>query len=192
MAFDASWWEEHYRSAEGEGHHGPGPWLADEVGGLTPGTALDAGCGTGGAAIWLAQQGWTVTAVDVSGTAVERARARAAEQSPEVTLRLTWLVADLSTWEPTNPFDLVVTQYVHPDTGFEVFVGRLAECVAPGGTLFVAGHDHADSHSAAQAPQDASIDAQAVAGVLDPEEWQVVTAETRAGRDVVVNARRTA
>lgn len=192
MTFDAQWWEAHYRSAEDTEHgqhDGPGPWLAEELGGLPRGTALDAGCGTGGAAIWLAQQGWEVTAVDVAATAVERARAGASAQPPAVSARLTWLVADLTTWQPATVFDLVVSQYVHPETGFGPFVTRLAARVAPGGTLFVAGHDHTDQHSAARAPQDASIEPASVVAVLDPRQWQVVTAGSR-GHDVVVTARR--
>jgi SAM-dependent methyltransferase len=202
-AFTGDWWEEHYRSTESteQGGHQPGPQLVAEVTGLGPGTALDAGCGTGADAVWLAGLGWEVTAVDISATAVDRARTEAGRLAPDVAGLVTWLVADVTTWEPASPFDLVVSQYVHPDTTFEAFVSRLAGCVAPGGTLLVAGHDHGDRHAATHAPQDASIDPVAVAAVLDPHEWQVETAETRprqvrrAGaevtmRDVVVKARR--
>lgn len=49
-----------------------------EQGKISRGTALDIGCGTGANAVYLAQQGFEVTAVDISPTAIERARTRAA------------------------------------------------------------------------------------------------------------------
>lgn len=188
-AFDSQWWEHHYQeNASGPGQ--PNSQLVAELSGLTPGTALDAGCGTGADAVWLARQGWEVTAVDVSPTAV----ARAEGQEPE---RVSWVVADMTVWEPPTQYDLVISQYVHPDMPFGEFVSRLARAVAPGGTLFVVGHDHADSHSAAHAPAQASITIEAVTGSLRAELWDVEVAEarTRQGKhgfleDVVVKAHR--
>ncbi len=52
----------------------PNGRLAAEVADLTPGRALDVGCGEGADAIWLARRGWTVTAIDISDVAVGRAR----------------------------------------------------------------------------------------------------------------------
>src|SRR5215208_437768 len=66
-------WEDHYRRRERVWSGRPNPVLVDVVGSLRPGTALDLGCGEGGDAIWLARQGWRVTAVDVSATALDRA-----------------------------------------------------------------------------------------------------------------------
>ncbi len=116
--------------------------------------------------------------------------------------RISWVVADLTVWSPPGQYDLVVSQYVHPDLPFGEFVARLAQAVAPGGTLLVVGHDHADTHSAAHAPQPASIGPDAVVGALDPGQWDVTVAETRTrqvtrGRseltmsDLVVKAHRT-
>jgi trans-aconitate methyltransferase len=188
-AFDADWWEQHYQG-HGTGHHAPGRHLVAELADEEPGTALDAGCGTGADAVWLANRGWRVTAVDVSPTAVESARRRAGG------LDIEWRVADVNTWEPPQRYDLVVSQYVHPGIPFDQFVGRLADAVADGGLLFVAGHDHADRHSAEHAPADASVGTATITGALD-EGWAIEVAETRAreveGRtmhDVVVKARR--
>jgi 2-polyprenyl-3-methyl-5-hydroxy-6-metoxy-1,4-benzoquinol methylase len=196
-AFSAAWWEQHYRD-HGSGQATPSPHLAAEVVDLPAGLALDAGCGAGADARWLAEQGWTVTAVDVSPTVVRAAEERTAAESPELVGRITWIAADLTTWEAPERYDLVVSQYVHPDIPFADFVRRLAAAVAPGGTLLVAGHDHGDAHSSAHAPLDASVSPEAIASVLDGASWRVDAAERRtvtlAGphprQDVVVVARR--
>jgi len=200
-AFDPQWWEEHYRE-HGSGPALPGPQLVAEVAGLPPGSALDAGCGNGAGAVWLAQQGWAVTAVDVSATVVAQARGRA-EGEEGVADRSTWVVADLVDWVPPRAFDLVVSQYVHPTVPFGRFVARLAEAVAPGGTLVVVGHDHADEHSARHAPTSPAVGLEAMTAPLGEEQWQVETAETRSRprpthhgadpglmHDVVLRARR--
>jgi 2-polyprenyl-3-methyl-5-hydroxy-6-metoxy-1,4-benzoquinol methylase len=199
-AFDAQWWEEHYREAE-PGDGPASPLLAEELEDLPTGTALDAGCGTGAHAIWLAEKGWEVTALDVSATAIGHAERRAREGNPEAAARITWGVADLTTWQAPRPYDLVVSLYVHPGVPFPEFVARLTRAVAPGGTLLVAGHDHDDEHSQAHAPEDSSIGAESVVASLSSAEWEVQVAESRTRqvrrgeteltmRDVVVKARR--
>src|SRR5215212_1558411 len=70
-------WEDRYRRRRPVWSGRPNPVLVDVVGSLRPGTALDLGCGEGGDAIWLARQGWRVTAVDISTTALDRAAADA-------------------------------------------------------------------------------------------------------------------
>jgi SAM-dependent methyltransferase len=188
-AFGSQWWERHHQeNASGPGQ--PNPQLVAELTGLPPGTALDAGCGNGADAVWLARQGWEVTAIDISPTAVARAESRQE--------RISWVVADMTTWEPPTQYDLVISQYVHPDMPFGEFVARLAQAVAPGGTLFVVGHDHADGHSAAHAPEKASIAIDTVTGALSTGLWDVEVAEVRTRHgssrltfeDVVVKARR--
>lgn len=80
-------WDQRYRS-------GDAPWDSGlpsrelkrvlEEQGLKPCRALELGCGSGTNAVFLAQQGFSVTAVDVSNVALERARQRAAEAGVEV------------------------------------------------------------------------------------------------------------
>src|SRR5690242_12796755 len=91
--FGPQWWEQHHqdRHDHHDHHSSPGPQLVAEVAGLPAGTALDAGCGRGADAVWLARQGWRVTAVDVSPTAVRDAEARAGDLAPGIE----WVVADL-------------------------------------------------------------------------------------------------
>ena len=68
----------------------PNGRLLAEVADLAPGRALDVGCGEGVDAIWLAQRGWTVTAIDISTVAIGRAREAAARAGAEVQ----WVCAD--------------------------------------------------------------------------------------------------
>ena len=70
----AGFWEERYASADAVWSGRVNATLAEVVSTLAVGRALDLGCGEGGDAIWLAQQGWQVTAVDVSPTAIARCR----------------------------------------------------------------------------------------------------------------------
>jgi 2-polyprenyl-3-methyl-5-hydroxy-6-metoxy-1,4-benzoquinol methylase len=177
-AFGPQWWEHHYREHAAK-HGSPSPQLVAEVTGLPAGSALDAGCGRGADALWLARQGWRVTAVDVAPTAVDDARDFAAHHEPDLAARISWIVADLTTWQPPTRYDLVVSQYVHPAMPFNDFVARLARAVAPDGTLLVVGHDHADEHSAAHAPAEAAIGLDAVTGCLSAQLWDVEVAESR-------------
>jgi SAM-dependent methyltransferase len=199
--FDKGYWESHWQhiTRDTAGRHvPPSPYLATELTALPPGTALDAGCGTGAEALWLAGHGWRVTGADISAAALARARARedeAAGASPPVT----WLEADLGEWEPAEPFDLVTTHYAHANLPQLALYERLAGWVAAGGTLLIVGHlqasettQHghpADAHGhgeqpatdaahghAGTPPAEASVTAASVAGVLDPAYWEVVTA----------------
>ena len=214
--FDRNYWDTHYaRGAAGsaDGHRlPPNPYLVAEVGDLTPGTALEAGCGEGVEAIWLALAGWQVTAVDIAAEPLARAAEQAAAAG--VDDRVQWVRADLGSWEATQAFDLVTTHYAHPAMPQLAFYDRLSRWVAPGGSLLVVGHLHHDhdhdhdereGHGARhdhQPPAAATVTAQRVTERLDPATWDVVTAAERTRtldgtggghgilRDVVVRAVR--
>ncbi|MCZ2811921.1 class I SAM-dependent methyltransferase [Modestobacter sp. VKM Ac-2979] len=191
-AFDKAYWEQHWQSRTGSpgavGSSPPHPYLAAELGGLLPGTALDAGCGTGAETLWLAEHGWEVTAADISAEALARAAARAASSGSAD--RVQWVEADLSSWEPEVRFDLVTTSYAHPAMPQLAFYDRLATWVAPGGTLLVIGHlhtgedghghdhghDHGQDHGD-QPPAEATATAYAVTARLADAEWDVQTAD---------------
>lgn len=204
-AFDKEYWQQHWTGDPGAmDRNPPNPHLVREIDGLVPGTALDAGCGAGAEAIWLASHGWQVTAADLSTEALARAADRAATSGAPQSLQ--WVEADLSVWDPGTRFDLVTTHYAHPAMPQLEFYDRIARWVAPGGTLLIVGHLH--THSATgdghdhQHPAEASATAAAITARLDDTEWEIVTAEERhrtlavhGGReiplhDVVVRATR--
>jgi 2-polyprenyl-3-methyl-5-hydroxy-6-metoxy-1,4-benzoquinol methylase len=138
--FEPRGWEERY-SAEGTIWSGrPNPQLVAEASGLTPGTALDVGCGEGGDVVWLAQRGWRVTGADFAANGLARAARHAAEAG--VADRTDWWQVDARTFDADGRmFDLVTTHYLHPPAGGMVqVVGRLAGAVGPGGHLLVVGH----------------------------------------------------
>ena len=183
-AFDRDYWEAHWR-AGGHGAHAsdsqgpPNPYLSIEIDGLVPGTALDAGCGAGAEAIWLASHGWQVTGADVSSEALSRAEERALECG--ISGRIRWVEADLSVWVPEVSFDLVVSHYAHPAMPQLEFYDRIASWVAPGGSLLIVGHQRThDAGGAAHEhgpPVEASVSAASVVARLDASRWEIATAE---------------
>lgn len=169
--FDREFWEAHWR--EGGEALPPHPVLA-EIAGLEPGTALDAGSGEGAEARWLARRGWEVTATDISSEALARAAGRTAVDGPPIT----WIEADLTTWEPAGEFDLVATFYAHPTIPQLDFYARIADWVAPGGTLLIVGHHHARGRGHAH-PEAAVVDPTSIRAMLPADVWAVRTAEVR-------------
>ena len=143
-ADQAAMWDARYSEQEGAMWSGrPNGRLVAEVTGLAPGTALDVGCGEGADAIWLAGRGWTVTAVDVSTVAVDRARI-AAERAG---VTVEWMTGDaLAMALPEGAFDLVSLQYpALPKAAGDAAVARLLATVRPGG-LLLAVHHYLDDH----------------------------------------------
>ena len=138
--FEPDAWEERY-SGPGQVWSGsPNAQLVAEVSRLTPGTALDVGCGEGGDVIWLAQQGWKVTGADFSANGLARA-ARHAEQAGVADSVDFWQVDARAFAAEGRTFDLVTSHFLHlPDGGMVELTRRLAEAVAPGGHLLVVGH----------------------------------------------------
>ncbi|NDU76606.1 methyltransferase domain-containing protein [Actinomadura sp. DSM 109109] len=129
-------YSEHHHMWSGE----PNAVLVQETTGLEPGTALDLGCGEGADAVWLARRGWRVTAVDISGVALERAAGHAADAG--VADRVDWQRRDLAVSFPEGTYDLVSAQFLHSpaDTPREKVLRAAAAAVAPGGILLIVGH----------------------------------------------------
>ena len=144
-------WDQRYEGAELAWSAEPNLFLPPLVEGLEPGRALDIACGEGRNAIWLARQGWEVTAVDFSPVGIEKAW----QLSDGVDVE--WVVADVTLYEPTTTFDLVVVFYLHVLPEDLAAVMQMAtEALAPGGTLFAVGHavrNLTDGHGGPQYPE---------------------------------------
>ena len=133
---DASGWDERYRSADLVWGAPPNRFVAAEFADARPGRALDVACGEGRNALWLANQGWQVTAVDFSPVAIEKAR------ELDTHALVDWQVADATTYRATTEFDLVLICYLQLEAAQRRSALRAAAAaLAPGGTLFVIGHD---------------------------------------------------
>ncbi|GGB23988.1 hypothetical protein GCM10011492_12360 [Flexivirga endophytica] len=141
--FEATSWNERYDGADSVWSGKPNPQLVAEAGKLSPGTALDVGCGEGGDVIWLAQQGWQVTGADFSSKGLARAAQHAADAG--VADRTHWWQVDAREFDAAGrSYDLVTSHFLHlPDGRMVDAVGRLGAAVAPGGHLLVVGHSPA-------------------------------------------------
>ena len=218
---DQAAWDERYRTTPAMWSGEPNRQLVAEADVLPPRRALEAGCGEGADALWLAGRGWQVTAVDFSATALDRGRRRAQELG--LGDRVAWQQADLRTWAPPeHAFDLVTAHYLHlPGARSGPLFGRLAAAVAPGGTLLVVGHlldgtgahdhdhghghghGHGSGHGGHAHDPEMFFTAEEVASSLAPGEWTDVVTETRdrgaaaiertgnPAPDTVLRARRT-
>lgn len=135
-------WDERYAAADRVWSGEPNRALVREVADLRPRRALDVGCGEGADAIWLAQRGWEVTAVEVSRVALQRAQSHAAAAG----LTVTWVHTGLlDAGLPNGFFDLVSAQYpALRRTPADDAERALLSAVAPGGTLLVVHHDVSD------------------------------------------------
>lgn len=199
--FDRDFWERRWAQVlrehpEAVAGRPPNARLVAEVGDLAPGRALDAGCGHGAEAIWLAASGWRVTAVDFSVTALEHARTTAEAVGADVAERIQWVPGDLGVWEPpARRFDLVSSLYVHVAGSVRDMVSRLAAGVAPGGTLFLVGHLPVDPATGEPSPAagQMQVTVEDAVAALDARVWNIVVAEVRTraaggGSDAVVRA----
>lgn len=156
----------------------PNGALVAEVAGLPAGRALDVGCGEGADAVWLAAAGWDVTALEVSGVALERAAGHARDAGVTVD----WVHAGLVEARlAPGSFDLVSAQYPAllrtPDAAAE---RALLAAVAPGGTLLVVHHAGMEDHEPADGDFDPAdfVSPSMVAALLD-DGWEVERDEQR-------------
>ncbi|WCO68106.1 methyltransferase domain-containing protein [Iamia majanohamensis] len=179
-------WEARYRDSDRVWSGRVTAVLQAEAARLTPGTAVDLGCGEGADAIWLARQGWDVTAVDISATALARVEEHAAEAG--VADRVRTARHELGRSFPEGTWDLVSAQFLQSQVELDrvAVLRRGAEAVAPGGVLLSVSHaappawapEHMADHHFPQPDEERE------ALALDPGAWEVLRCEVvaREGR----------
>ncbi|MEM8922684.1 MAG: bifunctional NAD(P)/FAD-dependent oxidoreductase/class I SAM-dependent methyltransferase [Actinomycetota bacterium] len=132
----------------------PNGSLVAEVADLKPGRALDVGAGEGGDALWLAEQGWAVTATDIARSGLDRLTAEADRRH----LTIATLHVDANELHPfgSERYDLVTLFYsaIHR-TDDDRAPEQLLDAVAPGGTLLMVGH--APPEAGQEADRDATL-----------------------------------
>jgi len=133
----------------------PNRFLVREAIGLAPARALDLACGEGRNALWLADLGWHVTAVDYSSVAIEKARERAAAEAADIA----FVCADLLEYEPERgAYELVLVLYLQlPAAERRLVLSRAAGALAPGGTFFLVGHDLTNLRDGVGGPSDPEV-----------------------------------
>ncbi|WP_454295068.1 FAD-dependent oxidoreductase [Salana multivorans] len=198
------YWENEYAGSTRRWSGRVNQTMAEIVGSLPVGDALDLGCGEGGDAVWLAEQGWQVTAVDISPTATARGAEGAAARG--VANRITWVHHDLSTWTTEQTFDLVTASFFHSTVELPrtEILRRAAGQLRPGGHLLIVSHvfkraedvppwalrHHKDDDGGNHAGNDAADLEARLSVLLTPgeevaelalgeAEWEVVTEEIR-------------
>jgi SAM-dependent methyltransferase len=117
-------------------------FLQEEIENLEPGSALDLGCGSGLNALRLAEGGWSVLGVDWAERAIELARQEAQKRY----LDATFIVGDITEWQPPKQFDLVISTYALPGSEMSYRALKTAlSALSPGGTLIIAEWDRSMS-----------------------------------------------
>jgi len=158
--FDSATWDARYASAATADSTvwslTPNAWIAETVDGLglQPGTAIDLACGEGRNALWLAQRGWQVTAIDFSAVALETGRTRAEQLGVEVD----WERADVTDWVSPTLVDLVVIAYLQLEAGdLADVIAAAAGSLEPGGRLVLIGHDVDNLERGVGGPQNPAV-----------------------------------
>ena len=152
---DSSAWDARYADTELLWTAEPNRFVVQELADLPGGRALDLAAGEGRNAVWLAEQGWRVTAVDFSAVAVGKGRRLAASRGVAVE----WLVADLLDYRPrAATFDLVLVAYLHlPPAQRRTVLAAAVDALAPGGLVLVVGHDVSNLTEGVGGPRDPDL-----------------------------------
>jgi SAM-dependent methyltransferase len=152
---EAAEWDRRYADTELVWSAGPNRFLVEQVADLPVGRALDLAAGEGRNAVWLAQQGWRVTAVDFSEVGIDKGRRVAAAAD----VRIDWVVADVTVWDaPPQAFELVIVFYLHlPAEDRRAVHRRAATAVAGGGRLLIVGHHLDNLEVGVGGPQDPAV-----------------------------------
>ncbi len=179
---DQAFWDGRYSSADKIWSGDPNPHLVSDIADLEPGRALDVGAGEGADAIWLAEQGWAVVAIDISPVALERGRSEAAHRGADIAERITWMHLDaLADPLPDGPFDLISLHFMHfrPVDRTPLFK-RCIEAVASGGVLQIVAHHPSDLDTSVRRPKlpELFYTADELIDLLD-DRWSVIASDAR-------------
>jgi len=155
---DSQQWDERYAGTEFEWSMHPNQFVAAELAGLPPDRALDLAAGEGRNSVWLAERGWSVTAVDFSRVGLEKGRKLSAARGV-ADGRVDWVVADLSEYVPARAaFELVLIAYLQVDAALRArILAGAAAALTPGGTVLVVGHDLANLTEGVGGPQSPDV-----------------------------------
>lgn len=157
---DAKHWDERYAATDLVWSAEPNRFVAELISPLTPGRAIDLAAGEGRNAIWLAQQGWEVVAVDYSRVAVERTSDLAREHLGDNASRLTALVGDATMAAPGGPaaYDLALFSYLQlPADEWRRALRHGVEAVRPGGHVVIILHSARNLTEGWGGPQAADV-----------------------------------
>ena len=150
---DSQQWDERYSGAQFEWSMHPNQFAAAELAGLTPGRALDLAAGEGRNSVWLAERGWSVTAVDFSRVGLEKGRKLGAARGVGDS-QVDWVVANLSAYERPRGLRARAHRLPSGDRGAaRPGLAGAAAALVPGGTLLVIGHDLANLTEGVGGPQ---------------------------------------
>lgn len=143
---DAEAWDERYRAADRLWSATPNVFVAERLADIEPGVGLDLASGEGRNAVWLAERGWEMVAVDFSSVALERGRA--------LSDQVEFVEADVFSWEPDRTFDLILIAYLQVEAEpLSQLVERARDWLNPGGELFMVGHDISNLDEGVGGPQ---------------------------------------
>ena len=170
-------WNERYAGKELVWSAGPNALFAEAAAQLDNGTALDIACGEGRNALWLAEQGWRVSAMDFSSVAIDKAKKIAGHRG----LQVNWQVDDITSCSlPLAGFDLVAIIYLHTDPASrQIWLPKALAAVKPGGTFIYIGHDPQNIEHGVGGPQDTQLlpSAEEITALMN--QFEVIAAETR-------------
>jgi SAM-dependent methyltransferase len=152
---DRQGWNQRYASRDFVWAVDANQVVVAEIGHLRPGRALDLGTGEGRNAIWLAERGWRVTAVDFSEVGLDKARRLARKRN----IRVRWVLADVTEYRPRRSvYDLVLMCYLQlPRVERERVLTAASAALATGGTFLYIGHDASNLRHGVGGPQDPAV-----------------------------------
>lgn len=173
------YWEQRYSGSKRVWSGKVNATMASVVAELSPGTAIDLGCGEGGDVLWLAEQGWTALGLDISATAVGRARDEAAARGLD---GASFEAVDLDAWQPEPAsVDLVTASFFQSNVALDriAILRRAMTALRPGGRLVTVSHAAPPSWAKDHRAKMVSVQDEAAELGGSTEEWEVELAEER-------------